>query len=127
MGGVLRREGLVPDVIVSSPAVRARQTAEAVSQGGGFDCQVVFEESIYEASPNALREAVAAIDESAATALLVGHNPGTEGFIRYLTGEIEPMSTAAVAVISLDIDSWADVTGECGWLGMVLRPKDLMK
>lgn len=126
MGGLLRREGLVPDVVVSSPAVRAKQTAEAVIAAGGFDAAVVFEESIYEASPNALREAVAAIDDAAATAMLVGHNPGIEGFIRYLTGEIEPMPTAAVAVVSLDIESWADATDNCGTLNMVLRPRDLM-
>lgn len=126
MGGLLRREGLVPDVVVSSPAVRARQTAEAVAGAGGFDSPIVFEESIYEASPNALREAVAAIDDAATTAMLVGHNPGMEGFIRYLTGEIEPMPTAAVAVISLDIESWAAATDSCGMLDMVLRPRDVM-
>lgn len=126
MGGFLRREGLVPDVVVSSPAVRAKQTAEAVIAAGGFDGALAFEDSIYEASPNALRDAVAAIDDAAATAMLVGHNPGMEGFIRYLTGEIESMPTGAVAVVSLDIDSWAAATDSCGTLDMVLRPRDLM-
>ncbi len=59
--------------------------------------------------------------------MLVGHNPGIEGFIRYLTGDIEPMPTAAVAVVSLDIESWAAATDSCGMLDMVLRPRDLMK
>jgi phosphohistidine phosphatase SixA len=59
--------------------------------------------------------------------MLVGHNPGMEDFIRYLTGELEPMPTAAIAVMSLEVDSWAGVTGRCGRLDMVLRPRDLMK
>jgi phosphohistidine phosphatase len=58
--------------------------------------------------------------------MLVGHNPGMEDFIRFLTGQLEPMPTAAVAVVSLDVDSWADITGSCGRVDRVLRPKELM-
>lgn len=126
MGEVLRREGLVPDALVASPAVRSAQTAEAVSSAGGFDGGIIFEEGIYEASPNALRQAVAAIDDTASTAMLIGHNPGIEGFIQYLTGEVEPMPTAAIAVISLDVNTWAEATGGCGRVETVFRPKDLM-
>lgn len=127
MGEVLRREGLVPDVIVSSPAERARQTTDSVVAAGDFDRRIVFDENIYEASANALRQVAERLEESAGSAMLVGHNPGMEDFIRYLTGEIEPMPTAAVAVISLEVETWADVTGRCGRLEMVLRPRDLMK
>lgn len=126
MGDLLRREGLVPDALVASPAVRAAQTAEAVTSAGRFNREVVFEESVYEASPNALRQALAAIDDAASTAMLIGHNPGIEGLIRYLTGETELMPTAAVAVIGLDIESWNSATDGCGRVEAVYRPKDLM-
>jgi len=59
--------------------------------------------------------------------MLVGHNPGTEGFIRYLTGSLEPMPTGALAVIELGVDSWSDVNDNCGELKTVIRPKNEME
>ena len=126
MGGLMRRRDLIPDTILSSPAMRARTTAELVQQSGAFDAEVKFDHDIYEASPGNLRQAVAEIDDEFTTALLVGHNPGIEGFIRYLTGKLEPMPTAALAVIGLDVDSWSDVDDGCGELKEIIRPRDEM-
>ena len=126
MGGLMRRRELIPDAILSSPAMRARTTAELVQQAGAFDAEIKFDHDIYEASPGNLRQAVAAIDDEFATALLVGHNPGIEGFIRYLTGKLEPMPTAALAVIELEIERWGDVDDGCGELKEVVRPRDEM-
>ena len=49
---------------------------------------------------------MAKINDRFNSAMLVGHNPGIEGLIRFLTGKLEPMSTAALAIVDLDIDSW---------------------
>ncbi len=126
MGGLMRRRKLVPDIILSSPAMRARHTAELVQKAGAFDAEINFDHTIYQASPGSLRQAVAAIDDEFTTALLVGHNPGIEGFITYLTGELEPMPTAALAVIELEVDSWCNVDDGCGELKAVIRPRDEM-
>jgi len=64
-------------------------------------------------------------DECAAL-LLVGHNPGMEGLIRYLTGQPESMPTAAVAVIDLDIGSWKELDEGGGKLIHLYRPRDEM-
>ena len=59
--------------------------------------------------------------------MVVGHNPGMEGFVRYLTGEIESMPTAALAVIELSIGSWADIDADTGKLAEIIRPKEEAK
>jgi phosphohistidine phosphatase SixA len=59
--------------------------------------------------------------------MIVGHNPGMEGFIRLLTGSAETMSTAALAVIELKINNWDEIIDGCGELLSVYRPKDEMK
>lgn len=106
--------------------MRARTTSELVQQAGAFDAEITFVDDIYEASPGNLRQAVAEIDDEFANALLVGHNPGIEGFIRYLTGKLEPMPTAALAIIELNVDSWSEVDDGCGNLTAVVRPRDEM-
>ena len=57
--------------------------------------------------------------------MIVGHNPGMEGLIRFLTGEIAAMPTAALAVIDLDIESWDELDHQSGKLVEVLRPKEV--
>jgi len=100
MGSVIVKDGLEPELIISSPAERARTTAELVVQGGDLAADVRFEERIYEASPHTLLQIVSDLDDDLETVLLVGHNPGIEDFVKLLTGVYEPMSTAAMAVLA---------------------------
>lgn len=125
MGEFMAKNGFEPSVIVSSPAMRAKTTAQLVKDAGSFSADIIFKKSIYEASPNALRQIVAEISNEHSSAMLVGHNPGIEGFIHYLTGQLEPMPTAALAVIELEIENWAEINDGCGNLLSVYRPKEL--
>ena len=127
MGELMASRGVQPDVVVSSPAKRAMQTALLVKEAAGLNCPVEFNEKIYEASPLTLVGVVSELSDEYSSALIVGHNPGMEGFIRYLTGRLEPMPTAALAMIELDTESWSDLTSETGRLIAIYRPKDEMK
>src|SRR5580765_7383009 len=101
MGKLMADRGYVPSVVLSSPAVRAKNTALLVKDAGGFHAELRFDDGIYEASPQGLRSVTSELDDEYASAMLVGHNPGIEGFIRFLTGTTEPMPTAALAIIDL--------------------------
>ena len=101
VGQVMAERSYVPATIVSSPAKRAASTAEMAKGSAGFDTEIRYDDRIYEASPNTLRQVVSELDDAIDSAMIVGHNPGMEGFVRYLTGEMEPMPTAALAVIEL--------------------------
>jgi phosphohistidine phosphatase len=68
----LRDEAIDPELVLCSPARRARETAEAV----GLEPQ--FEDGLYGASAAALAARVAAIPASIGSAMLIGHNPGLE-------------------------------------------------
>ena len=125
MGEFIRREGLAPDVIVTSPAMRAKTTAEMTKQEGDLDAKIILDGRVYEASANALREVASGIDDAHSSSMLVGHNPGMEDFIRYLTGSVEAMPTAALAVIELDISRWTDIRQDTGRVTDVFRPKEL--
>jgi phosphohistidine phosphatase len=127
MGELLKTKKLDPSMIVSSPATRARQTAELFRDAGQFQVDITFDGRIYEASPRALREVASELPDAVNEVMLVGHNPGMEGFIRYLTGQLEPMPTAAAAVIDLGVERWEDVDDGCGSLRTIFRPRDLMK
>ena len=127
MGELMHQKAFRPAIILSSPAMRAKQTAELVKESSGLAVGIKFDRHIYEASPQALRQAIAELDDAFTSAMLVGHNPGIEGFIRFLTEQIEPMPTAALAIIELNIQNWSDIDHGCGELKSVFRPKDEMR
>ncbi len=127
MGGVLKREGLIPDHIICSPAKRTKETAELVQAAVELDLEIGHDARIYEATAGELIEVVSEMPETASRALLIGHNPSSEQFVQIITGAIEAMPTAALAVIDLDIGSWAEIAPGKGKLRRLFRPKEEMQ
>lgn len=103
----LRRER-APDVIVSSPAERAVQTAAIfASELGLSEDRLILEPRIYEASWPTLLDIVQELHDSWTSVMLVGHNPGFTQFARLLAAATPAnIPTAGVAVLSLPADSW---------------------
>ena len=123
----MARYGLAPDLVLSSPAVRARETAILMKEAAGLTDDIKHDERIYEASPQTLRQVATSIDDNFNSAMLVGHNPGMEGFVHLLTGRLETIPTAALAVIDRDIESWREIEPKSGKLRKLIRPKEEMK
>jgi phosphohistidine phosphatase len=125
MGRVLQPQQIIPEVVISSPAKRARKTARKFLKHSGLTLEAVFNERIYEASLHDLLQVAAAIEPQHNTALLVGHNPGFEELLACLTGQLMPMPTAALACIDLNIDEWKNVRPQSGKLRWLVTPRDL--
>ena len=127
MGKVIAERGMSIDRIASSTAKRARRTAKLFKEAAAITSELVLDDRIYEASPSTLLYVVSETDDQVDSLMLVGHNPGMEGTIRVLTGEAEPMPTAAIAIINLEIDSWKEISAGTGKLQAVVRPRDEME
>ena len=78
VGQFFQQVGLTPDLIVSSPARRARQTCDLFAQEAGYNTRIRWEEDIYAASSDALLAVVRSLRDDAGHVLMVGHNPGFE-------------------------------------------------
>ena len=124
MGAFMRRRKLKPDIILSSPAIRAKETIELVSESAGFP-HIDFEPAIYEATAERLLQIISRLDDQAKTAMLVGHNPGFDDLLAALTGDHRHLSTAALACLEFDVATWRDVVCASGKLVWLARPKDL--
>lgn len=125
IGRALRKRGPLPDVIISSPAARAKATIEAVAKAAELAVEVEFDEALYGATSAELMKLIRRLADSKGCALIVGHNPGFEDFVGRLTGLHERMPTAALACIGFDIDCWEDVEDGKGSLAWLLTPKQL--
>jgi phosphohistidine phosphatase len=125
IGRLIRKRKLQPDLVLSSPAERARQTTQLVIEAAGLKTELRYDERIYEASVARLMGIVSELDDEAGIVMLVGHNPGFEELLEVLTGEAHQMPTAALACLELNIEKWNKVRAGAGRLEWLGKPKKL--
>jgi phosphohistidine phosphatase len=118
MGRRLAERSFQPDLLLVSPACRARLTAEAVAGQLAIDGDsLTFDERIYEATVDELVGLVRSIAEDRRNVLLVGHNPGITDMANYLIGgRLENIPTCGVFSVELEIPSWRQLDRGCARL-----------
>jgi phosphohistidine phosphatase len=126
IGRFIRGQKLKPDLVLSSPAIRARETIDTVLQSFGRPLEVRYDERIYEAGPLRLLEVISHVEENLKVVLLVGHNPGLEELLELLTAQYEHLPTAALAKITIETDKWSEIGEKRGWLDWLVKPKELL-
>jgi phosphohistidine phosphatase len=124
MGEELRNRDLLPDLIVSSTAKRARSTAKCVRKASGYAGKTLKTEELYMTGVERHLKVLAGVDDSHQRVLLVGHNPDLEELARQLTGQAVTLPTAALACIDLAIESWSQAAEAKGELRFVLLPSE---
>jgi phosphohistidine phosphatase len=134
MGKWLKKHALVPDSVISSPALRARQTSEGACRMMGLKPQEIsWDNRVYAATVSELLDVLKGYKKKPKTLMLVGHNPGLEDLLMYLVGDrIQTPSdgkllpTAAVAHLEMP-DNWKALAEGDGQLMSITRVKDILR
>ena len=110
--------GEVPEIIISSPAKRARRTAELVAAAMPYQSStILYEPRIYEAGLGTLFELVSQLDEDWQNVMLVGHNPGLTDLANALAPcKLDNIVTCGVVKLAFRVDSWRDIQFNSGRL-----------
>lgn len=118
-------KSIKPDVIVSSPALRAITTAKYFATGWDFTAdQLKTNPSIYESSAKTLLSVINGFDDEFEKIALFGHNPGLTDLVNYLTDEyLANMPTCSVAIIEFPFDEWKLISSDTGNLVLFDFPK----
>jgi len=125
MGKILRDKELTPQRIFCSPAVRTRQTAEAIVEKSHFKGQVEYVDPFYLAEPDVYLTSLQQLPDDMERVMLIGHNPGLEGLVQILSRQVESLPTSAIAHIVLPIKHWTELNADSeGDLVEILRPRD---
>jgi phosphohistidine phosphatase len=123
MGRVLADQGLAPDLVISSTALRARTTAELAMTAGDWEADLLLDRALYDEGPKGVLS-VGARAPDLPRLMLVGHQPTWSMLVAALTGESAEMKTATVAVLDVDLEDWSGLPGAAGTLNRILQPKD---
>lgn len=128
MGKLLKSKKIVPELIISSTALRAKKTAEDIAKACKCEKKIIFSESLYMAEPSDILKIIKDKAKKEKCILVIGHNPGLEAFLQILTGKVESLSTSSIAYLGAKIDKWSELSSsENIQLKKLWRPKDLKK
>lgn len=125
MGAVLREKGLQPDLIICSPALRARKTAKLIAKAVGYPEDAIrMEESIYLHGVGGLMDLVTSFPDAVQQIYLIGHNPDLTDLVNRLTdSDLSNVPTCGIASVEFAVDSWTDIGAGVGRLAFFDYPK----
>jgi phosphohistidine phosphatase len=125
MGKLILDKELIPQLILSSDAARARLTAEAMIESLDFEGEVEYLDSFYMAEPNVYLEKLRSLPDELERVMIIGHNPGLEGLVQILSHHVESLATSAIAYLVLPIKEWHELSADTdGELIELWRPRD---
>ncbi|GAB3804163.1 phosphohistidine phosphatase SixA [Spirosoma humi] len=127
MGRYLHGKTIRPDVILSSTAPRAKDTAMVMAEQIGYDpAEIRLDSGLFDGGPKAYLAALNALPASVQSAMIVGHNPDVSYLAEYLTHQrIGSMSKGAVVAIGFDEVNWAEMSGRTGHVAFSISPRQL--
>lgn len=105
----LKAKGLKADILVSSPAKRARRTATLFAEELDLKKDdILLVDELYMASPAAFERVIASLPDKHGTVVIFSHNPGLTEFTNTLTNvHVDDMPTCGIYAVSGDTDKWA--------------------
>ncbi len=135
LGKELKIQNWIPEKIIASPAIRAKQTCKSFCEGMEYPFDhVEWNRDIYSAYMVTLLHMLAALDEKVSSVMLLGHNPAMEDLLVHLCGYASAaeyqlkndklFTTANVAKIETSVD-WKDLIMDEANLISILRPKEI--
>ena len=123
---VIKKNNLIPDLILSSSATRAKETTEIVVENLDQNIGVVYSDKLYMGEPQDYLDTLHDLSDDLQTVMIVAHNPGLEAYLQIIDGDIESIPTAGLGHLVLAIDHWQDISFETmGDLVGFWRPKEL--
>lgn len=129
MARLIDQEDLWPERILSSTATRAASTIRCVARAGAdgerLAERVEYHRELYAFDAREYVDAIRELGGDEASMMIVGHNPGLESLVYYLTGEQRRFPTAALARIDLAIERWDELDRRSGSLTGLWLPREL--
>ncbi len=128
MGRYLHRKAILPDIIISSTAPRARDTAKVMAEQIRYDpAKIQSDDALFDGGPKAYLAALNALPDTVQSAMIVGHNPDVSYLGEFLTHQsIGSMSKGAVVAVVFEDLTWAEVSGRTGSVAFQIGPKQLL-
>lgn len=113
MGARLKKKGIIPDLILSSTARRAQDTAKIIAISLQIpESRIQLDPMLYHASADIIAAILKKQDNAHQTVAIVGHNPGMNEFIYQMNGKLENLPTSGQFGFTLNTEKWVELKPE---------------
>lgn len=127
MGKLLSKSKQVPDLVITSTAIRAKETLKISKKAGNWDCKIKESDILYFQGVNTILNLVKDSSKKYSSIMLVGHEPKLAQIVSSLIGGGDVrLPTAAMARIDFFINDWVDLKQGYGTLRWLLQPSFFM-
>jgi phosphohistidine phosphatase len=109
MAKILKNKNVMPDVILSSPALRAKNLAKVFAKELRFSKSIVYKKNIYNTDINTLQNILKKLDNKDSTVFLFGHNTELNILASMYVDFNQNLPTSGVIEIAFDCDKWTDI------------------
>ena len=116
----------VPELVLSSDSARTTETWQGMAPIFDPCPEVIYIHGLYHGSLTDIQKAICNVDDKVQTVLVLGHNPGWESALLWLSGEDHDLTTANAALLSSEATKWEQaIRSPASWqLHHIFRPKD---
>ncbi|MFA5502170.1 MAG: histidine phosphatase family protein [Sulfurovaceae bacterium] len=124
MGSYLLEKKIKPDLILSSPALRAKLTAKKISKKIKYDKDIKYIDKLYMPDLETILDILSDQKDKNKSIFVVNHNPALTELANILADEyIDNIPTLGIVAIKLDIKKWKDIKDHKGKMDMFVYPK----
>jgi phosphohistidine phosphatase len=127
MGNILKERNISPDLILSSPAKRAKKTAKIIANMIEYPHKITYDKKIYDYHFDELDEIVHSIDDKYDSVFLVGHNPSLNIFVDDYVGFLDNIPTCGIVAIEFDVRKWKKISAKKAKIDFFIYPKMFTK
>jgi len=127
VAAALKQKKILPDLIISSTAKRAKETAIILATGLGYPINNIrYEKRIYHADADDIFTELFGLDDSISSVMVVGHNPTFTDLVNHFSKTmIDNLPTSAVAAVTFKTDKWEKTGSSKHKLEFILQPREL--
>lgn len=112
MGGRLKDKNILPDIIISSPALRAKTTAITIAKEVNYSKDILYKEDMYESDDYTIHNILRSVDNENNIIFLFGHNPGLNMLAENYVNFNENIPTCGIVEIEFDCNVWSEISSE---------------
>ncbi len=124
MGSYLLKKKIKPDLILSSPALRAKLTAKKISKKIEYDKDIKYIDELYMPDPKTILDILSDQKNKNKCIFLINHNPALTDLANMLLDDkIENIPTLGIVAIKFDIKKWKDIKKSKGKMDLFVYPK----
>jgi len=124
MAKALKEKGIIPDLILSSRAKRAKKTAKGLAKELGYKKEIILDQTLYFTEPDDMMAKIRKIHDNRNSLFLIGHNPEITELSNMLTNTyIDNIPTLGIVSLSLPIKRWKEIRVHQAILDFFIFPK----